>query len=122
MEDVSAISLPESPSPSPSPSPDVPEYSKQDTLCIPRMSTKIGQAEIKKILYAAKLGKVVEYKEILLRGDREFKRVLFTVEWNVKHPNIDLYRARIANNESIKLVYDFPWYWIIVKSNIMIWT
>jgi len=95
---------------------------KQDTLCIPRMSVKISQVEVRNVIQASGIGKVIEYKEISLRGDREFKRILFTVEWNESHPHVELYRTRIAKNESIKLVYDFPWYWIIVKSNITIWT
>jgi|TARA_B110000114_G_scaffold22240_1_gene21210 hypothetical protein len=87
-------------------------------LCIPRVSRFITSGRIQEVIKHTKIGNIYAYKEIPLKNEKDFKRVLFSIEWNQEHAQIENIKYRIENKESLKIVYDFPWYWIVVTSKI----
>ena len=87
-------------------------------LCIPRLSRFITSGTVQEVIRNTKIGNIYSYKEIPLKNEKDFKRVLFTVEWNQEHPHIEKIKTRIEKEESLKIVYDFPWYWLVVISKI----
>jgi hypothetical protein len=60
-----------------------------------------------------KIGKIEQINEIPLRNDAKHKRVIIKVDWS-DSDNAKFMLTRLDNNESVKLVYDFPWFWKVV--------
>jgi len=87
-------------------------------LCIPRVSRSISSGTVQEVIRNTNIGSIYSYREIPLKNEKDFKRVLFTVEWNQDHPHIENIKTRIEKEESLKIVYDFPWYWLVVISKI----
>lgn len=88
------------------------EYSK--ILCIPRMSKKISKEIIHQVFEKFKLGTIVKYRESTSKNSMEYKRVMLQIKWSTINPQIEYYKQLLDENKSFKLVYDFPWFWIMV--------
>jgi hypothetical protein len=87
-------------------------YSK--ILCIPRMSKKISKDTIVQVFERFQLGTIVKYRESTSKNSMEYKRVMLQIQWSTTNPKIEYYKALLDENKSLKLVYDFPWFWIMV--------
>ena len=87
-------------------------YSK--ILCIPRMSKKISKDTILQVFERFQLGTIVKYRESTSKNSMEYKRVMLQIQWSTTNPKIEYYKALLDENKSLKLVYDFPWFWIMV--------
>ena len=83
-------------------------------LCIPRMSKKIPRETILQVFKRFNLGTVEKYRESTSKNNIEYKRVMLQIKWNNENPDIEWYKKQLEENKSMKLVYDFPWFWIMV--------
>ena len=83
-------------------------------LCIPRMSKKISKDTILQVFEKFQLGTVVKYRESTSKNSMEYKRVMLQLKWSTTNPHIEYYKSLLDQNKSLKLVYDFPWFWIMV--------
>ena len=91
--------------------------SQQETispfLCIPRIPSNVSQREFTHLIERTQIGHVQQYREIPLKQEPSSKRVIFKVKWNQENPNLIQYQQFIKQEKTLKLVYDFPWYWLI---------
>jgi len=88
------------------------DYSKM--LCIPRISRKCSRKAIENAFEKFNLGTIEKYRENASKTNNDYKRVMFQLKWNQKNEKIGIYQTILEENKSLKLVYDFPWFWIMV--------
>ena len=84
-------------------------YSKM--LCIPRISRKCSRKAIENAFEKFNLGTIEKYRE---NSNGDYKRVMFQLKWNQNNEKIGMYQTILEEKKSLKLVYDFPWFWIMV--------
>ena len=82
------------------------------TLCIPRVLRDISCSKIRKLLESSKIGNVLSINEYNC-SDTLYKKVIFTLGSNDNADNSHLIKKCIDNDENIKLVYNYPWFWRI---------
>lgn len=78
------------------------------------MDSNITQEYIYETFAKINVGNIISLKEIPLKNDVKHKRVIISLYLNGITEYSNIFKERITNNESIKLVYDMPWYWKIV--------
>ena len=91
-------------------------FKKPISICIPRMDNNITKDFIYETFKKLNIGYIISLKEIPLRNDNKHKRVIISICLNGNSEYSNLFNERITNNESIKIVYDMPWYWKIVPT------
>jgi hypothetical protein len=82
------------------------------SLCIPRLEVKITKDFITRTFHNLNLGQIEKIKELPLRNDKTHKRIIMSLRINDSENSIFM-RDRIEKNETVKIVYDMPWYWKI---------
>jgi hypothetical protein len=87
-----------------------------NNICIPRVNTYIHIDKIRDKIQQLKLGKIDKIIEIPLREDKNYKRVIIKVIWDIRNKHAVSIRERLSEGKTIKLVHDIPWYWILVSS------
>lgn len=87
-------------------------------LCIPKMNINIPKTYVVEILSKADLGKIERMTELPLKQNPLYKRVLFTITWNVNNPKVEYWKTRIMKQQPLKLIptKTIPYYWIITAS------
>lgn len=80
------------------------------SLCIPRIETTVTKNTILKTFNNLNLGEIEKIKELPLRNDNKHKRVLITLITNDTEDSLFM-KDRIEKHETVKIVYDMPWYW-----------
>jgi hypothetical protein len=88
---------------------------EQIILCIPRMSTDVPKDLITTTFKKMNLGNIDSIYESQSQHMPQYKRVLIYVKWNYDSPVVQQIMTHLENNQTIKIVYDMPWYWICVK-------
>jgi hypothetical protein len=78
------------------------------------MNTHIDKIRDK--IQQLKLGKIDKITENPLRKDKKYKRVIIKIIWDTHNKDAVSIRERLSEGKTIKLVYDTPWYWILVSS------
>lgn len=73
-------------------------------VCIPKMDSEINESLVRKGIENAKIGRVLQYKEIPWKFDERHKRILMYIDWDSKHPQYMQIKERIGNGENIKVV------------------
>lgn len=86
------------------------------TICIPRMETCFKREYILNKLLKLQIGTVETIREIPLKNEPTYKRVLLQIQWN-EEPRTENIKKRLFNNDSIKLVHDGKWYWKLLLAN-----
>lgn len=86
------------------------------SLCIPRISTDIPKEFVYNTLKGINIGYITKLTEIPLKNDPSQKRVMIKICYNKNDKSEEIHK-QLAENGSIKLVYDMPWYWKIVVAN-----
>lgn len=86
------------------------------SLCIARVFPNIGWRRIKRHMIEAQLGFVerVDVIPVYKDGELKYKRAFVhfrTNSWNNRDPEAREALERLRNGESIKLVYEDPWWW-----------
>jgi hypothetical protein len=83
-------------------------------LCIPRMENIITKDYILRTFNKLKIGSIEQISEIPLRNDTRYKRIIIKVNWS-DSDNANFIQNRLDNNETVKVVYEFPWFWKVVS-------
>jgi hypothetical protein len=87
------------------------------SICIPRIDIEQTKEYIMEKFQQLDIGQILSIKEIPLRNDNKHKRIIILILLNQdKQQSVELYN-RLKNNETIKLVYEMPWYWKIVSTS-----
>ena len=81
-------------------------------LCIPRISNTLSKEYIFSIFRKLNWGYIENIRESKLIKEDGYKRVVIKIRFNKEHMNIF---TRIDVGETLKLVYDDPWYMRICK-------
>jgi hypothetical protein len=84
------------------------------SLCIPRMETTIHKKHIIEAFHKINIGNIEQIREFPIRNDNIYKRVVICIKLKNNDTAKQIYDT-ISNNKTIKIVYDFPWYWICAK-------
>jgi hypothetical protein len=82
------------------------------SLCIPRLEVNINKDFIIKTFHNLNIGQIEKIKELPLRNDKNHKRIIMTLRLNNTENSLFM-KDRIEKNETVKIVYDMPWYWKI---------
>jgi hypothetical protein len=91
-------------------------FKKPISICIPRMDNDISKDFIYETFNKLNIGYILSLKEIPLRNDNKHKRVIISLSLNGATEYSNIFNERMNKNESIKIVYDMPWYWKIVPT------
>lgn len=87
-----------------------------NSLCIPRMETKTSKDFILQTMNKLQIGKIEKITEIPLRNDQKHKRVIIKVRWTPSE-NTSNILSRLENDQTIKVVYEWPWFWKMVSTH-----
>ena len=87
-----------------------------DSICIPRIDTTVTKEYIFGVLCKLKIGYIEKINEIPLRNDNKHKRIIIKMRWNESDNSINI-QKRLSDGETIKLVYDMPWYWKVLATH-----
>jgi hypothetical protein len=85
-------------------------------ICIPRVDARYSVEYIKEKINKFQLGEIVSIKEIPLKNDANYKRILLKISWDISKEPVKKAEDMIIANGSLKLVYDMPWFWKIVET------
>jgi hypothetical protein len=88
---------------------------EQIILCIPRMATTVPKDLIISTFKKMNLGNIDSIYESQSQHMPQYKRVLIYIKWNYGSPTVQQIMNHLEKNQTIKIVYDMPWYWICVK-------
>lgn len=86
-------------------------------LCIPRIESIVELDYIKKSIEKINLGVIQKIREYPHRNNSDLKRIIIHIQLHVDSPNTQIIEDRFANNQDVKLIHQFPWYWKIVQSS-----
>jgi hypothetical protein len=86
------------------------------SICIPRIESKITRDYIYTTFNTIKIGKIERMTEIPLRNDTKHKRVLIKIRWS-QTENANNMITRLNNNETVKIIHEWPWFWRVVSTN-----
>ena len=87
------------------------------SLCIPRIESSVSKDYIYKTLCNLQVGSILNITEIPLKNDPTHKRAIIKINWNRTQTSLDMQKT-IKDRGSVKLVYDMPWYWKIVPTQV----
>jgi hypothetical protein len=85
------------------------------SLCIPRIDAKTPKKYIQRIFHNLNIGTIEEIHEILIHNDSLHKRIIMSIHLKMDNPIAQKICNAFTNNANIKIVHEFPWYWICVK-------
>lgn len=84
------------------------------SLCIPRVEISVTLEYITSVIKKWNIGIISRIKEIPLRKEQNYKRIIIDLYWNVHNVNVKNVKDIMDKKGSMKLVYDMPWYWKLV--------
>jgi hypothetical protein len=87
------------------------------TICIPRVDINIPKQKIFETICALRIGFIEKIIETPLKHDETGKRVIIKFKTWVHNEISDRIEKRFQDNKDIKIVYNFPWYWVGYKFN-----
>jgi large subunit ribosomal protein L40e len=87
------------------------------SLCIPRVFNNIGWRRVKNTMIACGWG-YVERVDMISTGPYKRAFVHFAPgRWNVRNPQAMKVLTALKARETVKIVYDEPWFWKVSLSN-----
>ena len=96
----------------------------EPSICIPRTLANVTWKDVKDI-FEKLIGPGTVERVDLVKGREQhgqasqFCRIFVHFRtWPVHRPEIANVRERLLNGEMLKIVYDNPWFWKCVKSNV----
>ncbi len=89
-------------------------------ICIPRVPESVSRDWIFRVFCKLDVGFIENISEIGLpngTGQKDVgnKRILLQIRWN-QSSNAKYFLSRFAENKSVKVVHDLPWYWICLPN------
>ena len=87
-------------------------------LCIPKINSNVSKQFIVDTLQKANLGELERFTELPLKQNPLYKRILFTIKWEIDKPKTIQYKEILEKKQTLKLVPDRndSQFWIIVPS------
>jgi len=86
------------------------------TICIPRVEATMSRNYIEDIISNMKIGLIETIREIPLRKDIHYKRVILKIRWDTKNVKTHQILTSMKDKGSVNLVYDMPWYWKVLPA------
>lgn len=83
-------------------------------LCIPRIDINTSKIHICDKIKKLNIGYIKRLTEVPHKNDPNQKRVLMEIICNDDNNQYKVFKEKLINHGSIKLVYKIPWYWKIV--------
>jgi hypothetical protein len=87
-------------------------------ICIPRVDEKYSIEYITTKINEFQIGEIISIKEIPLKNEKKYKRILITIKWDNTREIVNKMENILNTIGSVKLVYDMPWYWKIVETKL----
>jgi hypothetical protein len=87
-------------------------------ICIPRIEAKISNDYIYTVFTKLKIGSIEKITDVPLRSDKEYKRVFIKLRWDYSLENGNMIYNYLKSGETVKVVYEMPWYWKITASKL----
>ena len=84
------------------------------SFCIPRVETTLQYDYISAVIKKWNIGNIHRIKEIPLRKEPKFKRIIIDLYWNPNNNSVKNIKEMMEKKGSIKLVHDMPWFWKMV--------
>jgi hypothetical protein len=93
------------------------EFSLENvSLTMTSVSNHITREFIFKKLCALNIGYIHKLTEVQCKYRQGFKRIFIRLRWNNEPRTIDI-RQRLLSGDTIKLVYEMPWFWELSLSS-----
>lgn len=87
------------------------------TICIPRVDNAIPKQKIFETICSLRIGFIERIIETPLKHDETGKRVIIKFKTWVDNETSKRITQRFQDNKDIKIVYDFPWYWVAYQQS-----
>jgi len=84
------------------------------SFCIPRIETTVSIDYISNIFKKWNIGRIYRIKEIPLRKEPDYKRIIIDLYWNTNTVVVKDIKDLMEKKGSIKLVHEMPWFWKLV--------
>lgn len=83
------------------------------SLCIPRINNNTNKEDIINVIKRLHIGKISRIDIISKKNNSQQynKAFIHFNHWYYSNNNVNQFKEKILNNETIKIVYDKPWYW-----------
>ena len=88
-------------------------------ICIHRVDNYISKQQIFETFRSLKIGFIEKIIEIPLRHDDTGKRVIVKFKTWVENDVSKRILQRFALKKDIKIMYDYPWYWVAHDATIL---
>jgi hypothetical protein len=89
----------------------------QKSLCIPRIDINIKKDYIYNKIVQFNFGIIKSIKEVPLYNQPNYKRIILHIEWDTTNERTKEVEEILEKIGSVKLVYDMPFYWKLMKTN-----
>lgn len=87
------------------------------SICIPRVDNTIEKQSIFDSICALRIGFIEKIIEIPLKNDQSGKQVIIKFKTWVENETSAKITSRFNENKNIKIIYNYPWYWVAYKLN-----
>jgi hypothetical protein len=88
-----------------------------NAICIPRVDNTIPKQKIFETICSLRIGFVERIIETPLKHDDTGKRVIIKFKTWVDNETSKRITKRFQENKDIKIVYNFPWYWVAYQQS-----
>lgn len=88
----------------------------QKSLCIPRIDINIKKDYIYNKISQFNIGTIKSIREVPLYNQSKYKRIILHIEWDVNNKTAIEIDEILEKIGSVKLVYDMPFYWKLMKT------
>jgi hypothetical protein len=88
-----------------------------NAICIPRVDNTIPKQKIFETICSLRIGFVERIIETPLKHDDTGKRVIIKFKTWVDNETSKRITQRFQENKDIKIVYNFPWYWVAYQQS-----
>jgi hypothetical protein len=82
------------------------------TLCLSMVDERIKREFIFKKLCILNVGYIHKLTEIPYKYHPGYKRIFIRIRWNTE-PSTRNIRDRLFAGQTVKFVYDLPWFWVM---------
>lgn len=79
------------------------------------MDSNISKHFIFRVFCSLQIGYIESIREIYLKGNPAFKRIIIFIKWNGSE-RANFILDRLTAGKNIKVVYSTPWYWICLPN------
>lgn len=88
-----------------------------NVMCIPRVDASIPKQKIFETICSLRIGFIDRIIETPLKHDETGKRVVIKFKTWVENDTSTRIMKRFEENKDIKIMYNFPWYWVAYQQS-----